>query len=128
MSIVFLMKGVCTLGRTKTDKDGNVIESTPAQFTADDAGGSIAVGVLNPKTMQPAGPVSGIFGDWDAAGYMAEALKLLRPNRSVNIPDLKAIVQAAYREDGNDLLCDYCKSMNCRDCIVREWKEDDSDV
>jgi len=124
MSAVFLIKGTCTLGRSKIDKDGNVVESTPAQFTTDDAGGSVAVGLLDPKTMQPIGPVSGIFGDWDAAGYMKEALKLLRPNRTVNIPDLKAIVQTAYQEDGNDLLCDYCKSINCHSCIIKEWKDE----
>lgn len=124
MSVIFLAKGTCSLGRTKTDKDGNVVESTPAQFTTNAAGGSVAVGLLDPKTMQPTGPVSAIFGDWDAAGYMTEVLKLLRPNRVVNIPDLKLIVQAAYLEDGNDLLCDYCKSMNCHNCIIKEWKEE----
>ena len=124
MSVVFLAKGKCTLGENRMDKDGNVIESTPARFTIDTAGGSVAVGLLDPDTMHPIEPVTGIFGDWDAAGYMTEVLQLLRPTRQVNIPDLKAIVQAAYQEDGNDLLCDYCKSMNCHNCIVREWKEE----
>lgn len=124
MSVVFLMTGNCTLGRTSTDKDGNIVESTPARFTADDAGSCVAVGFLDPETMQPVGPVSGIHGDWDAAGYLEEALKLLKPRRRLNIPDIKAIVQAAYQEDGNDLLCDYCKSMNCCNCIIKEWKEE----
>lgn len=124
MSVVFLAKGTCTLGRTQTDKDGNVVNSTPAQFTTNAAGGSVAVGLLDPETMQPAEPVSAIFGDWDAAGYLAHALELLNPGRRINIPNLKAIVQAAYWEDGNDLLCDYCQSMNCQDCIVKEWKEE----
>ena len=74
--------------------------------------------------MQPVGPVSGIHGDWDAAGYLEEALKQLKPRRRLNIPDLKAIVQAAYLEDGNDLLCDYCKGMNCHNCIIKDWKEE----
>ena len=124
MSMVFLMTGNCTLGITRQDKDGNVIEHKPAQFTADDAGSCVAVGLLDPETMQPVGPVSGIHGDWDAAGYLEEALKLLKPRRRLNIQDIKAIVQAAYQEDGNDLLCDYCKSMNCCNCIIKEWKED----
>ena len=124
MSIVFLMKGTCTLGRNQKDKDGNILESTPAQFTHDNAGGSVAVGLLDPETMRPAEPVSGIFGDWDAAGYLEEALKLLEPKRRINIPDFKAIIQAAYQEDGSDLVCDYCKGKNCWDCIVREWREE----
>lgn len=124
MSVIFLAKGICTLGRTQTDKDGNVIASTPAQFAINDAGGSVAVGLLDPETMQPAEPVTGIFGDYDAAGYLGAVMELLKPARRINIPDLKAIVQAAYLEDGNDLLCDYCKSMNCPNCIIREWKDE----
>ena len=124
MSMVFLATGTCTLGRTQTDRDGNVVESTPAQFTMDNAGGSVAVGLLNPDTLQPSEPVTGIFGDWDAAGYLVEALKLLNPARKVNIPDLEAIVKKAYQEDGNDLLCDYCESRHCPDCIIREWKDE----
>ena len=78
MSVIFLAKGTCTLGINRTDKDGNVIEYTPAQFTMDDTGGSVAVGLLDPETMQPAGPVEGIFGDWNAAGYLEYALELLK--------------------------------------------------
>ncbi len=123
MSMVFLAKGTCTLGITKRNKDGSVKNSTQAQFTFDGIGGSIAVGHMDPESKEIYDDTVSIFGDWDAAGYMAEMLKLLKPARKVNIPDLKAIVQAAYQEDGNDLLCDYCKSMNCRDCIIKEWKE-----
>lgn len=124
MSAVFLMTGNCTLGRTQTDHDGNVVESTPAQFTADDAGSCVAVGLLDPKTMQPVEPVTGIYGNWDAAGYLTEVLMHLKPARAINIPDIKAIVQAAYREDGNDLLCDYCNNIKCPDCIIRQWKDE----
>lgn len=124
MSIVFLAKGVCNLGITNVDQEGNVRETTPAQFVADDNGGSIVVGILDPETMKPIEPISGIFGDYDAAGYLSEALKLLKPRRRINIPDLKAIIQKAYREDGNDLLCDYCQSWYCQDCIVREWRDE----
>ena len=124
MSMIFLAKGTCTMGRTQTDKDGNVVSSTPAQFTADDTGGSVVVGVLDPETMKPTELVDAVYGDWDAAGYLEEALKLLKPRRRLNIPDLKAIVQVAYLEDGNDLLCDYCKGMNCHNCIIKDWKEE----
>ncbi len=124
MSMIFLAKGTCTLGMTQKDKDGNVTNSTQAQFIFDGTGGSIAVGEMDPDTKEIDAETVSIYGDWDAAGYLAEMLKLLKPARRVNIPNLKAIVQAAYQEDGNDLLCDYCKSMNCRDCIIKEWKEE----
>lgn len=123
MSMVFIATGTCTLGVTTRDKDGNILESRPAQFTPTKDGGSVAVGLLDPETMQPI-EITSMYGDWDAAGYMAEILKLLNPVRKINLPDLKEIVKAAYQEDGNDLLCDYCKSMNCRDCIIKEWKEE----
>lgn len=124
MSMIFLAKGTCNLGRTTRDKDGNIIESTPARFIWDEKGGSIAVGRMDPESKEIYEDTVSIFGDWDAAGYVEEMLKLLKPVRKVNIPDLKAIVQAAYRQDGNDLLCDYCQSMNCPDCIIREWKDE----
>lgn len=112
------------MGVTTRDKDGNILESRPAQFTPTNDGGSVAVGLLDPETMQPI-EITSMYGDWDAAGYMAEILKLLNPVRKINLPDLKEIVKAAYQEDGNDLLCDYCKSMNCCDCIIKEWQEEE---
>lgn len=124
MSIVFLAKGTCTLGRTQTDKEGNVVKHTPAQFEMDNAGGSVAVGLLDPETMQPVGPVEGIFGDWDAAEYLAKALELLKPTRKVNIPDFKYIIQSLIRHDSVDI-CDHCHAFyKCSDCIVKEWKDE----
>lgn len=124
--MIFLAKGTCTLGMNRTDKDGNIVESTPAQFTWNDAGGSIAIGEMDPKTKEIDEESVSIFGDWDAAGYLAEALELLKPRRKINIPDFKSIIQAAYKEDGNDLVCDYCPraGYDCQDCIVNEWKEE----
>lgn len=123
MSVIFIATGTATMGMTKTDKDGNVVSRTPAQFTIDDTGGSVAIGELDPETMKPKEPVTGIYGDWDAAGYLAKALELLKPRRLVNIPDFKAIILAAEK-DGTDV-CDYCQSCNCSDCIVKEWKEEE---
>lgn len=124
--MIFLAKGTCTMGMTKTDKDGNVVESTSAQFTFDGTGGSIAIGEMDPDTKEIKEESVSIFGDWDAAGYLAETMELLKPRRKVNIPDFKAIIQAAYKEDGNDLVCDYCPraGYDCHDCIVKEWKEE----
>lgn len=122
--MVFIAKGTCVLGRTQRDKDGNITSETSARFNFDDAGGSVVVGEMNAETGEIDSESVHIFGDFDAAGYLATALKLLNPRRKVNIPDLKAIVQAAYNEDGCDLLCDYCQSSNCHSCIIKEWKEE----
>ena len=123
MSIFFIGRGKCHLGRTDRDKDGNVVKVVPAHFDFDSDGGSVAMGVLDPETMQPSGMVEYLYGDYDAAGYLAKVLELLKPGRQVNIPDLKAIVKEAY-DEGNDLICDYCKKLNCPDCIIREWKDE----
>ena len=124
MSIVFLAKGTCTLGMTKKDKDGNVTGSTQAQFTFEDTGGSVAIGEMNPDTNEIDAESVSIFGDWDAAGYLAEALKLLNPKRNVNIPDFKNIIQSIIKHDGVDI-CDHCYSFyKCDECIVKEWKDE----
>ena len=121
MSAIFLATGNATLGRTERDKDGNVVKEIPANFEFADDGGCVAIGPLDPDTNMPQS-VSGLFGDWDAAGYMAKVLELLKPSRPVNIPDFASIIQAAIK-DGVDV-CDYCQGLNCCDCAVREWKED----
>lgn len=124
MSMVFLAKGTCTLGITRVDKDGNVTSSTSAQFDFDDAGGSIAVGEMYPDTKEIDAESVSIYGDWDAAGYLEEALKLLNPKRKVNIPDFKHLVQSLIRHDGVDI-CDNCYSFyKCSDCIIKDWKDE----
>ena len=123
MNVIILATGHAHLGRNTVDKDGNVIESTPAHFEFAPDGPCVAVGELDPVTMVVKDGAS-IYGDWDAAGYLKEAMEKLKPTRTVNIPDFKAMYQAAYKDRWD--LCDHCQSLNlrCQDCIVREWKEE----
>lgn len=122
MGIISIGVGTCTLGRRQLDKDGNVVKETPASWEADPEGGSVAIVPLNPETMEQDGPVE-IFGDWQAGDYLARVVELIHPNRQINVPDLEAMIRRAAL-DGLDL-CDYCEDCYmCRDCIVKEWKED----
>lgn len=124
MSLLFLAKGTAYLGSARTDEHGNVISTSEPRFEPDPDGGSVAVGVLDPNTMEPTGPAS-LFGDWDAAGYLSRVMALLQPSRAVNIPDFRAILHAAKADGNEDVFCQYCSGLNCRDCIVREWKADE---
>ena len=122
MGIISIGVGTCTLGRRQVDRDGNVVSETPARWEADPAGGSVAIVPLNPETMEQDGPVE-VFGDWQAGQYLAKVLEMLQPTRKTNLPDLEAMIRRAAL-DGLDL-CDYCEDCYmCRDCIVKEWKED----
>ena len=122
MGIISIGVGTCTLGRRQVDRDGNVASETPARWEADPAGGSVAIVSLNPETMEQDGPVE-VFGDWQAGQYLARGVELIHPNRQINVPDLEAMIRRAAM-DGLDL-CDYCEDCYmCRDCIVKEWKED----
>lgn len=123
MSVIFIARGTVTLGRTKRNAQGKAIEHIPAQFLADDNGGSIVVGTLDPDTMQPQDNPA-IYSDWDTAGYFAEVRRELGPTRPSNIPDFEAI-EKAMSED-NICICDYCKRVDtfCSECIVREWIEE----
>lgn len=123
MSFIFMATGDARLGITKTDKDGNVTESTQAQFEFADGGACVAIGCLDPKTLEPQKELNSVFGAWDAGGYLARALELLKPSHPINIPDFAEITKAAMK-DGVDL-CDYCQRLDCRECVVAEWKEDD---
>lgn len=124
MSMIFIAKGTCTLGITKRDENGNITSQTAARFAFDNSGGSVAVGVMDTETNEIDAETVSIFGDWDAAGYLAEALKQLSPARKTNIPDFKYIIQSIIRHDGVDV-CDHCHDYyKCADCIIKEWKEE----
>ena len=122
MGIISIGVGNCTLGCRQTDRDGNVVSETPAKFEIDPAGSCVVIVPLNPETMEQDGPVE-VFGDWQAGQYLARVAELIHPNRQINVPDLEAMIRRAAM-DGLDL-CDYCEDCYmCRDCIVKEWKED----
>ena len=125
MSLIFLAKGHAHMGMTERDKDGNVIKSTPARFEYADDGPCVAVGELDPETMEVKGDVD-LYGDWDAAGYLAETMKRLNPSRKPNIPDFKAIVRNLWKDEHVDI-CLHCPSFGCSDCIVNAWKEEDEE-
>jgi ferredoxin len=122
MNVFFVGRGTCTMGTARRAEDGTIVESTPAQFTFDETGGSVAIGELDPETMEPRGEINHLYGDWDAVGYLGTVIELLKPTRPINIPNFKTITQAAMK-NGVDL-CVYCPSLACGDCILREWKEE----
>ena len=122
MGIISIGVGTAHMGRKQVDKDGNVVKETPARWEVDPEGGSVAIIPLNAETMERDGPLE-LYGDWDAARYLARAVELIHPNRQINVPDLEAMIRAAAK-DGLDI-CEYCPDQYmCRDCIVKEWKED----
>lgn len=125
MSAIFIGRGDCHLGTTRTDKDGNVIEQTGAKWEPNPEGGCIAISDIDPEKMEPVGGAE-VYGDWDAAHFLARVLEKLGPGRPVNVPDFRAILQKGATDgQGKDFFCDYCEryGYSCRDCIVTEWKE-----
>lgn len=121
MSMIFLATGNCYLGRKDIDKYGKIIKEIPPRFENDDNGSCVVIGKLNPDTMEQIG-VADIFGDFNASGYLNKALKLLNPQRDIDIPNFKAIVCSMLHD--NIDICDNCFEMNCKNCIVSEWKRE----
>ena len=122
MGIISIGVGTCTLGRRQADRDGNVVSETPAHWEADPDGSCVAIIPLNPETMERDGQVE-LYGDYDAANYLARVVELIHPNRRINVPDLAAMIRAADKDGFG--ICEYCQHpYMCRDCIVKEWKED----
>ena len=129
--MVFLVKGHAILGQTTRDRIGNVVKHTEPHFDFDDDGGSVAVGLIDAETMEiKTDPLPQFFGDYDPAGYLSEALKLIKPKRRGNIPDFKAIVKESIKNQ-SDTSCPFlenCHDMFCKDCIVKEWIEEEKNV
>ncbi len=120
MGTIAIHRGNMTLGRIRKDKDGGVIEKIPPKWEDHPEGACVALVPVNPETMEQEGTAE-IFGDYDAAHYLARILELIHPNRQINVPNLEAMIRRATM-DGLDL-CDYCEDCYmCRDCIVKEWK------
>lgn len=123
--MIFMAKGTYRLGRTKKNSKGKTVLITPAQFTVDPDGGSVAVGMLDDDTGEQIGQAE-VFGDFDPAGYLAYALQLLAPRRAGNLPDFESIVKQMYEDRGNENcpLEYYCERGRCEDCIVHRWMEE----
>lgn len=123
--MIFLAKGTFRLAQRTRDAEGNIIHESPAAFTVDEDGGSVAVGVLDNKTMEQVGDAA-LFGDFDPWGYLGEVMKLLAPTRRGNIPDFEIILKKMFSERGNEgcPLMDYCERPTCEDCIVSQWIEE----
>lgn len=127
MGALFLATGTCTLGRTTSDSDGNIIKQIPPSFEPGPEGGSVIIGKIRftDDGMVQDGSAD-IYGDWDAAGYLRRTLELVQPNRPHNIPDFESIVKSmASRSFDNDCpFLDHCESFSCRSCIVNQWVEE----
>ena len=126
--MLFIAKGNCTLGATQTDENGNAVSHTDATFSTDENGSCVAVGEFDEEATELNFSIHSIHGDWDAAGYLGAILEALKPQRQINLPDFKAIFKEARNNDSD--FCEYCQkdSYYCRDCIVKQWEEEECDV
>ena len=121
MGLIGIGVGTAHMGSMKTGPHGEVLSVTTARWETEPAGGCVAIWPLNPETMEQDGPAE-VFGDWQAAEYLARALEMIRHSRQINVPNLEAMIRQATKDGFN--ICDYCPDFNCRDCIVNEWKGD----
>lgn len=124
MKIICISLGNATMGLRSVGPDGAVTEQSKAEFEMDPEGSCAAIWTIDSETKEQ-GAVVGIYGDWDAAGYLAHILELLHPRRQINVPDLEAMIRAAKKDGVN--ICDYCPDYNCRNCVVNNWKGDPDD-
>ena len=127
MSVLLVARGDCRLGTVRRDTDGKIVEKSDAKFETNAEGGCVAICELDPETMEPI-TASEVYGDYQAAHYLARVLEKLGPVRPVNIPDFRDILKKAMADGSDDdFFCNYCQrygGYDCRDCIVMEWKED----
>lgn len=125
MSALFIGRGDCHLGRIRKDAEGNVVEQTGTKWEPNAEGGCIVICDMDQEKMETTGAAE-VFGDWDAAHFLARVLEKLGTGRPANIPDLQAILKMAMDNgQGENYFCDFCEryGYSCRDCIVAEWME-----
>lgn len=119
MDVICIALGNVTLGTCTRGPDGEVTKKTEPKAEIDPEGCCTMVWTVDSATDQQTAPVQ-IFGDWQAAEYLAYILELLKPKRAVNIPNFESIVKLAAAEGVN--FCEYCLECRCNDCIVNEWR------
>lgn len=125
MSVLFIGRGDCHLGMTKRNSEGDVVEHTDAKWEPNPEGGCVAICDMDPEKMEAVGAAE-VFGDWDAAHFLARVLEKLGPGRPINVPDFQKILAGYVDDTGErDIFCEYCerRGYDCRDCIVTEWME-----
>lgn len=121
---VFLVKGTYTFGRVTQHKDGTK-EHIPAKFTPSDSGGCVLVAKVSLATMDSVAPAS-LFGDYQAAEYLGEALDLIAPSRRPDVPNLENVFKNVGKKREECPLLEYCSNF-CYDCKLHEWMTEGSE-
>lgn len=128
MGAIFIATATVRMGQTTRDGEGNIVKHIPPSCEYDPEGSSVIVGPIRVTDdgIEQAGPAE-VFGNWDAAGYLAHIMEALKPSRPVNIPDFRKITQSMAPKGvwrGECPFLDHCDSTQCRDCIVMKWVEE----
>ena len=124
---VLLMRGKATFGMTHRHADGSV-ERTESKFEPMQDGPCVGIVPYDTEKEKVIGPVS-VYGDYQQAEFLGEALKKLGPNmRPGNIPPIKDMfVRAGFLERECPLL-DLCTNNSCFNggiaCIFYDWMEE----
>ena len=115
-SAVIIERGVYTMGRTQTDKDGNVVVRTESAWTTKPGGATVVVYPISSEDREQLKPAD-IFSALDCCSIAEAALAAL--GLKLNLPDLADIWKKAG-EDGFDL-CSFCASgaEQCENCYIR---------
>ena len=109
---VLIARGVCTLGRVTTDKDGNEISRTPAKFVMDEEGSCFAVCPVEVNEVND--DIDSVTQIGDASVTAVFDTDMLLTNvmeklgiRQRNTPDLAKLRKKLFEKEGLDL-CEYC--------------------
>ena len=127
MSAIFMAHGTVHMGIVRQHKNG-ATETVPPKFEEDDKGGCIIIGKAKFEDqgdsfkMVQDGPAD-VFGDYEAWEYFHRVVELLRPVRTINMPDFEDLVKHQAKHGGD--ICGGCKdSLLCENCIVHRWLEE----
>ena len=118
---ILLERGTFSLGHTTHGKDGNIVESVPPHWDAEEDGPSIAIVPVDTNTREQNGEAY-IVAARDL-NRIAEEIKGNLGLDAALVPDLKGIATKLKDECGL-CLCDYCPERyeQCDVCPLAEEK------
>jgi hypothetical protein len=120
VTAVIVERGVYRMGRRTIHADGTETKQD-GEWKPSIDGGCVIVCAYDTETDAPIGEAD-IFSRFDTTPISNKIRSVLNLD-STDTPNVLEIFKRAMEQD-NDDLCRYCPRYTCRDCEIKNWKDE----